>query len=378
MKKLFAVILAVTMLFCSSFVTAGAFSLFPRYEIAYGETVEVEIPDSDIFPYVMVSFTPEESGYYALRSYAEEENDPYCELYAGWNAEHLYSSDDDGYGLNFCMEYYYEAGQLYYFVLSDYEGAAKWNVSLGCAHSYVDGFCEYCSEECPHKPVSGLMGMCKCGKVFSGIDVKEGASLELTFGEEYEKVLKFTPETDGAYIIYSSSEAEGADPAADVFDEGYYYLASGDDEDGLNFTVMNEFEAGKTYYIVIYNYSDFDYKFEVTLEKAAHDVSDGTTHELIYVPAEYPTCAQTGYGEGLYCEECEEYIFGHEEIPMAGHWDWNRDGYCDLCDAEMELPECEHICHNQSHFLSFIWKIVNFFNKLLGNNPFCQCGVYHF
>ncbi len=377
MKKIFAIVLAATIVFAFSVVTAGAITLYPQYEISYGDTIEVEVPDSKVFPFSMVSFVPEESGYFALRSYSDYENDPYCDLYDGETAELLQSGDDEN-GLDFCLSYYFEAGKLYFFVISDFNGEAQFDISLGCAHSYIDRFCEFCGEECPHIAVSGNFGLCECGEVFSGIDVIEGESLELMFGEDVEKILRFTPEEDGAYIISSSSEVEDADPAADIYDEDYAYFDYADDEDGLNFVVMTELEAGKTYYIVIYNYSDFDYKFEVTVRKAVHDVLGGGTHELKYEPEIYSTCTEAGYTEGLYCEECEEFIFGHEEIPADEHWDWDRNGKCDICGAETEISYCSHICHSESSFLSFIWKIINFFNKIFGINAFCECGLYHF
>lgn len=44
-----------------------------------------------------------------------------------------------------------------------------------------------------------------------------------------------------------------------------------------------------------------------------------------------------------------------------------------------EKPEdnCSHICH-KSGFFGFIWKIVNFFSKLFGINPVCECGSVHY
>lgn len=43
----------------------------------------------------------------------------------------------------------------------------------------------------------------------------------------------------------------------------------------------------------------------------------------------------------------------------------------------MPVSECEHICHNNG-FLGFIWKIINFFGKLFGMNPVCECGAAHY
>ncbi|MBQ9886314.1 MAG: hypothetical protein IJM37_05590 [Lachnospiraceae bacterium] len=51
------------------------------------------------------------------------------------------------------------------------------------------------------------------------------------------------------------------------------------------------------------------------------------------VEAIEPTCTETGYTDGVYCEDCEKYISGHEEVPAYGHillegWE---SGYCQRC-----------------------------------------------
>lgn len=38
---------------------------------------------------------------------------------------------------------------------------------------------------------------------------------------------------------------------------------------------------------------------------------------------------------------------------------------------------CDHFCH-QGGLLGFFWNIINFFNKLFGLNPICQCGAAHY
>ncbi len=49
---------------------------------------------------------------------------------------------------------------------------------------------------------------------------------------------------------------------------------------------------------------------------------------------------------------------------------------------EPEVPdepmgECDCNCH-KSGFMGFLWKIINFFNKLFKMNPACECGVKHY
>lgn len=42
-----------------------------------------------------------------------------------------------------------------------------------------------------------------------------------------------------------------------------------------------------------------------------------------------------------------------------------------------EEDSCDHLCH-ESGFMGFIWKIINFFNKLFKSNKTCACGVNHY
>jgi chromosome segregation ATPase len=41
------------------------------------------------------------------------------------------------------------------------------------------------------------------------------------------------------------------------------------------------------------------------------------------------------------------------------------------------VADCDHMCH-QSGIMGFFWKIVNFFSKLFGSNPVCECGIAHY
>ena len=42
-----------------------------------------------------------------------------------------------------------------------------------------------------------------------------------------------------------------------------------------------------------------------------------------------------------------------------------------------DVEFCKDLCHSQG-FMGIIWKIINFFNKLFGNNPECACGKVHY
>lgn len=93
-----------------------------------------------------------------------------------------------------------------------------------------------------------------------------------------------------------------------------------------------------------------------------------------------PTCTETGSKDVVvYCSACNEELSRETEtLETTGHADNDGDGYCDA-DNELLDPsvECDHACH-KGGISRFIWKIINFFNKLLGLNKTCDCGVAHY
>ena len=93
-----------------------------------------------------------------------------------------------------------------------------------------------------------------------------------------------------------------------------------------------------------------------------------------------PTCTENGSKDVvIYCSVCNEEISRETEtIEATDHADNDGDGYCDA-DNELLDPsvECNHACH-KSNIVGFIWKIINFFNKLFGLNKLCECGVAHY
>ena len=85
-----------------------------------------------------------------------------------------------------------------------------------------------------------------------------------------------------------------------------------------------------------------------------------------------PTCTENGSKDIItYCSVCEEEINRETVVIEAkGHEDTDNDGYCDACDFQI----CDHRCHKSG----FIWRIINFFNKIFGLNKTCDCGVVHY
>ena len=84
-----------------------------------------------------------------------------------------------------------------------------------------------------------------------------------------------------------------------------------------------------------------DGEFSVGLSRITHVGDDGDEHELELVESTYSNCTEHGYTEGVYCVECEEYISGHEELPLAedSHVDEDLDDVCDLCGEEIVYGE---------------------------------------
>lgn len=84
---------------------------------------------------------------------------------------------------------------------------------------------------------------------------------------------------------------------------------------------------------------------------------------------EEPGCKTAG--EKLYFCECGDSYT--ESIPATGHKDNDNNNACDNCGVVV----CDHLCH-KTGFMGFIWKIINFFGKLFGTNPVCECGMAHY
>ncbi len=87
------------------------------------------------------------------------------------------------------------------------------------------------------------------------------------------------------------------------------------------------------------------------------------------------TCTENGYRYAL-CSICNDW-FKEDTNVATGHTDKNNDGKCDTCEETMDsVKNCSHNCH-KGGFMGFIWKIINFFNKLFRSNQYCSCGVKH-
>ena len=107
-----------------------------------------------------------------------------------------------------------------------------------------------------------------------------------------------------------------------VVEIGYSAFGYYDDENNELTSVEN---------FIIYGYknsaaekyaNDNDFEFKSACQ---HSSSSRTEQAEIS-----PTCTENGYTAGVYCNECEEWLSGHEII-KAHHTDNDNDGICDIC-----------------------------------------------
>lgn len=94
----------------------------------------------------------------------------------------------------------------------------------------------------------------------------------------------------------------------------------------------------------------------------------GHTYESTVIKT--PTCIEKGT-EYFVCLCGDSYT---KDIKTTPH---NYvDGICTTCGKTI-TDNCSCNCH-KSGFMGFMWKIVNFFNKLFKNNRTCACGAVHY
>lgn len=82
--------------------------------------------------------------------------------------------------------------------------------------------------------------------------------------------------------------------------------------------------------------------------------------------------------EGLPCdsEMLIKYFTEHLDGKITSEKYGNAEGDGRILIIDEKV--CEHICHSEHWFLSFIWTVVNFIHRLLGICPDCDCGDLHY
>ena len=378
MKKLISIILAIVMI-----ATAVPFAFAEEIEITVDEILTITAPDYGSGDYCYIKFVPEKSAALMFVSLMEGEVDPVCTLYDSGMNEIGYN--DDNNSLDFCISHYFVVGETYYFAVEVYDGPAEVDVTLVCGHNFVDGVCTECEKECTHEVGSNknCSVVCECGLVFEGIEMTEGEEYTVNFGavDEMEDGWgRFIPEESGVYCFESVYGENSHDCSGKLYDEDFNELAYNDDYDEtMMFRIFYYLNAGEAYFICCHSYYE---KCEATIkvERVKHTADDGSVHmDMSVYEATDSTCSTPGYSEGIYCNECEEFIIGHCEYGLDPdyHTDEDFDGICDECDEEI-FEICKHICHSTNPFLAFIWRIANAIHRLLGISLMCECGIYHY
>lgn len=352
----------------------------PDYEIEFGNSLTVTAEPEDG---VYIKFVPEKSCRYIFRSESESGKVDTAACLFDANGEELgyeYRDDNAEEDYNFELAYEFEAGKVYYLNVFAYsENPETFKIIIECGHIFEDGTCTVCGKVCDHTEMS-FLGFCLCKGKFISKDINNGEELEFEFESANEYTwFRFTPETSGTYSFKSVSET--CDPDCFLYDSYGTMLHDSYDVNGMDFNLNYYFEAGESYYFYVNNCRD-EGTVKVVLTLMVHTANDGSIHNLEFVEGTYSNCTKHGYTDGLYCAICEAYVSGHEELPLDEeyHIDDDNNKICDLCGKENTPVEddCQHICHSENFFVRIFWKIANFFNRLFGLNPVCECGEAHY
>lgn len=348
------------------------------YEIELGTVLTVTAePDGGAY----IKFVPEKSCRYIFRSESDD-IDTGASLFDA-NGEELgyeYRDDIDMEDYNFMLTYEFEAGEEYYLLVYAYsENPETFKIIIECGHVFEDDACTVCGKVCDHTELS-FLGYCLCGEKYLGKAIKNGEAIEFEFEAANEYCwFAFVPETSGTYSFKSVSET--CDPDCFLYDKYGTMLHDSYDVNGMDFDLIYYFEAGEIYYFYVNNCRD-EGLVKVAMTLMVHTADDGSVHDIEFVEGTYSNCTKHGYTEGFYCAICEIYVSGHEELPLDEeyHIDNDYNEICDLCGKEniWDEYECEHICHSEDIFMNILWKIANFFHRLFGIMPFCECGEAHY
>ena len=352
-RKALAVILSVIMVL--TLIPMSAFAA--DYTIELGETITVTVPAEG---YAEYKFTPDEDGTYVVYSDSGEADiDPYVEVYDKdghlivWGFDNDYAGTKDFY----CI-FEAEAGADYLFKLISYENyPIKYDIT-------VVKFAEITHQPTADEPY---------------VEVTEGADAEYQW---YKVGNSFTELTD------EYAEAREGDIKGDY--------ATYDSENGWTGVVIYDFGILKEY-----NF----FKVMLLEDQTIKMTADTDAFEL----GIWCECGESSeYWEDVNANDTVEFTADHACVYNT--WgDYKQEPHLKAempemkkvnTDAELKAKEagthvclvtfegcryeisdevevCNHMCH-QGGFLGFFWNIINFFSKLFGLNPICECGAAHY
>ncbi len=125
-----------------------------------------------------------------------------------------------------------------------------------------------------------------------------------------------------------------------------------------------------------------DCKVTVDADPATTDELKMKDHDLKLIKGYDATCTVAGRKDYYECYRCgySQNSDNSYTILAEGHKDANADGICDVCGKDLGSPssKCGCMCHKESGFSQFIYKILRFFWKLFGMNKSCSCGNVHY
>ena len=98
---------------------------------------------------------------------------------------------------------------------------------------------------------------------------------------------------------------------------------------------------------------------------AGHDYISGIIKEV--------TCQENGCMIHT-CSKCGDTYT--ETIQSNGHNFNEGESKCSNCDYD-RADDCGCKCHKTGFFAKLIWKIINFFNKILRKQQICECNIRH-
>lgn len=192
---------------------------------------------------------------------------------------------------------------------------------------------------------------------------EEEINANIVFGDEFEsyKAYDISLVADGekvqpnGYVTVKLPIPEGFNAETTVV----YYVDDSGNKTKLESTTENGYIVFETNHFSEYVLVDESSRIE---PPHVHSYTASITKEA--------TCTENG--TTTYTCSCGDSY--NETIEATGH---DFDGSkCKNCDYD-KADTCGCNCH-KGGFMGFIWKIINFFQKLFKSNQLCKCGVKHY